>query len=131
MFRKLKIENSKFLLYGPRRNRPIIRWGAQSDDRADTSASTITVDLPGIEPGPKQCECLVIPFYYKPLENGLFNHFYRINNYVINWPVLKLSMITSLHFCNFINYVHTLNHFTKHRITIVCVISIVKGSIIY
>ena len=25
-----------------------------------------TVDLPGIEPGPRQCECRVIPFYYKP-----------------------------------------------------------------
>gem|GEM_PF-5678727 len=26
----------------------------------------ISVDLPGVEPGPQQCECCVIPFYYKP-----------------------------------------------------------------
>ena len=26
----------------------------------------LSVDLPGIEPGPRQCECRVIPFYYKP-----------------------------------------------------------------
>ncbi len=24
------------------------------------------MDLPGIEPGPQQCECCVIPFYYRP-----------------------------------------------------------------
>jgi hypothetical protein len=26
----------------------------------------IWVDSPGIEPGPRQCECRVIPLYYEP-----------------------------------------------------------------
>jgi hypothetical protein len=28
--------------------------------------TTIIVDLPGIEPGPLQCECSVVPFNHKP-----------------------------------------------------------------
>ena len=28
------------------------------------------VDLPGIEPGPLQCECSVVPFNHRPISNG-------------------------------------------------------------
>ena len=30
------------------------------------------VDPPGIEPGPRQCECRVIPLYYGPLGPQVF-----------------------------------------------------------
>ncbi len=38
------------------------------------------VDLPGIGPGPQQCECRVIPFYYRPSINYQFSIFNQFSN---------------------------------------------------
>ena len=113
---KLEIEN---FLCGPRRNSypPACRQAGAN--------AILKVDLSGIEPEPQQCECRVIPFYYKPNRNGLFNHFHRIYSYVINRPVLKLSVVSGLHLSDFINDVHTFDHFTEHCVTIICIVLII------
>ena len=55
------------------------------------------VDLPGIEPGTRQCECRVMPLYYKPdrrnITDGKSSLKAKVEGPLFSWGRLRAKMI--------------------------------------